>query len=133
MSKKKHNTYMRGYLKKRYTLRRKAAIKILGGKCKECCLRKDLQFDHKDPKDKKYTIAKIWTHSEIKFWEEIRKCQLLCRKCHNIKTQKELGRKLAKGFHGTLSTYRYCKCDLCRKAKSDWMKEYMKTYKRVIS
>lgn len=26
--------------------------------------------------------------------------------------------------HGTLSMYRYCKCDLCRKAKSDHMKAY---------
>ena len=39
-------------------------------------------------------------------------------------------KKSAKGIqvkaHGTLSMYRYCKCELCCKAKSDYMKNYSK-------
>ena len=28
--------------------------------------------------------------------------------------------------HGSLTEYRYCKCELCKKAKSDYMREYKK-------
>lgn len=117
------NEYMRIYMLNRYRERKKLAQKYLGNKCKGCGSDKNLQFDHIERNGKKFTIAKIWSYSEKKFWEEIKKCQLLCRICHNKKTLKELGFKEAKGFHGTISTYVYCKCDLCKKAKSDWSKK----------
>lgn len=34
-------------------------------------------------------------------------------------------RRKADKTHGTLSSYRYCKCVLCKKAKSAWQKSYM--------
>ena len=44
-----------------------------------------------------------------------------------ILSQKENLRKSSKGItvteHGTLSMYRYCKCDLCREAKSVYSKK----------
>ena len=117
---------MRKYMLERYQRRKRLAIKALGGKCVHCGTKNKLQFDHIDPKDKDFTIAKIWSYSKERFWIEIKKCQLLCRDCHNIKTQKELGKKVAKGNHGTLSTYRYCRCELCKQAK----REYAKIYRR---
>ena len=104
----------------RYRVRREKALDLLGRKCVHCGSSEDLQFDHVDPATKSFTIAKIWTHSETKFWEEIKKCQLLCQRCHTLKTLKDLGQGSAKEKHGTLSSYRYCKCDECRRAKSIW-------------
>jgi len=49
----------------------------------------------------------------------------------NVKTLKEKGMEIAKGNHGTLSSYTYCHCKLCKKAKREWFREYYKTHKRV--
>ena len=120
------NEYMRIYILKRYRDRKHTALLKLGNKCLKCGSTEKLEFDHIKRDTKSFTIAKLWSISEIRFWEEIEKCQLLCRPCHNKKTLKELGFKVAKGNHGTISTYRYCKCNLCKKAKSDYMKVYSK-------
>lgn len=118
---------MKQYMLVRYRKRKKQALEFFGNKCNQCGNVENLQFDHIDRNGKKYTIAKIWSYSEKNFWEEIKKCQLLCHRCHNIKTQKELGKKIAKGNHGTVSTYRYCHCKLCNKAhKENWIKWYSK-------
>lgn len=115
---------MRVYMLKRYKERKNKAIEFLGGKCKKCSSSEKLEFDHIDRSTKSFTIAKLWSLSEKTFWTEINKCQLLCQDCHNLKTIEESGRKVAKGTHGTLSSYRYCKCPSCRKAKSEWQKNY---------
>lgn len=114
------NEYMRIYMKNRYKKRREEALSFLGGKCVECGKLERLEFDHINPEDKKFTIAEIWTHSKEKFWKEIVKCQLLCKDCHNKKTQRENGKQVAKGKHGTISTYKYCRCEDCKKAKRDY-------------
>ncbi len=116
---------MRVYILNRYRKRKKTAQEFLGNKCSKCGSIEDLQFDHKDRVKKKFTIGKLWSIGEKEFWKEIKKCQLLCRTCHNKKTLKELGLREAKGYHGTVSTYRYCHCDLCRHAASKWNREYM--------
>jgi HNH endonuclease len=41
-------------------------------------------------------------------------------------------RRVADKAHGTLSSYRYCKCDLCKKANSTWHKSYMEKRKKAI-
>ena len=115
---------MRVYMAERYRQRRKEALLHLGGKCVKCESTEDLQFDHIDRKTKKFTIAHIWLHSKEKFWKEIEKCQLLCFSCHSKKTILESGKKIARGNHGTVSTVRYCKCELCKKAKREYMREY---------
>ena len=115
-----YNAYMKVYMLRRYRERRKEAIKYLGGKCARCEETQRLEFDHIDPRAKIFTIAKLWSLSKAKFWAEVVKCQLLCPKHHNKKTIKEAGKKEAKGKHGTISSYRYCKCPRCRKAKSDY-------------
>ncbi len=120
------NKYMRQYMLRRYHTRRQDAIKALGGKCVICGDLENLEFDHKDRGLKGFTIAKGWSIGEERFWQEINKCQLLCKVCHHKKTLIDMGQKDARQTHGTLSSYRYCKCDLCREGKSRWQREYNK-------
>lgn len=110
--------YSRAYQNKRNAERRSWAIKTLGGKCVVCGSRDRLEIDHIDPSTKSFTISGASSASNERFEREVRKCQLLCRRHHHEKTVRERGFKMAAGTHGTLSAYRYCKCDLCRAAKS---------------
>jgi 5-methylcytosine-specific restriction endonuclease McrA len=111
--------YMREYMKARYHRRRADAIEKLGGKCVQCGSTSELEFDHIDPTTKSFVLGtKMAGVSEEKLQSEIAKCQLLCKSCHEAKHH------TAKGKHGTVSSYRYCKCDDCRKAKSDHNREY---------
>lgn len=127
--KKQYNAYMKKYMLERYNTRRNLAIQKLGGKCVRCCSTKELQFDHINPEDKLFTIAKLSSINERQYWEEVDKCQLLCIECHKAKTISDMGMKQAKGNHGTISSYRYCKCSLCKKAKSDYTREYKRKKK----
>ena len=64
---------------------------LLGGKCVVCGTTENLQFDHIDYKTKLYKISGI-AHLQFdneKLQTEIKKCQLLCEKCHLEKTLKE--------------------------------------------
>lgn len=62
-------------------------IEILGGKCVGCGVTHNLQFDHIDRKQKSFTIGKMLESSlENKLIPEAKKCQLLCKYCHQIKT-----------------------------------------------
>lgn len=124
------NEYMNNYMKERWRKRRLLAIEKLGGECKECKSKENLQFDHINPSSKTETVAKMSSMSEEKFWNEVNKCQLLCLKCHQAKTLIDLNQSDARNTHGTLSSYRHCRCELCKKAKSDYMKEYNKTHVR---
>lgn len=121
-----YNGYMRKFMLAKYHRRRREAIRKLGGRCALCGSKRKLEFDHRDPSKKSFSL---WsgTVSEERFQMELKKCQLLCQVCHRDKTLRDLGRKLAKGTHGSLSAYPYCgppKCSACRKAKSDYMREY---------
>jgi 5-methylcytosine-specific restriction endonuclease McrA len=122
----KYREYMKEYMLKRYHERREKAIEKLGGKCSKCRSTDGLQFDHVDRTTKKFTIGTLSSINEQDFWKEVDKCQLLCDTCHQAKTLVDLGRVSAKGTHGTLSSYRYCKCDECKAVKA----AYMKSYKR---
>ena len=119
------NQYMAQNHIRRYHRLKQKLIVLLGGQCTQCRETMDLQFDHIDPKTKKFTITDYLLRlpwSEI--LKEIKKCQLLCRKHHDVKTLVDKGQIAAKGTHGTLSAYRYCKCEKCRSAKAKWMREY---------
>jgi len=85
--KEKYNQYMNDYMKERWRKRRKEAIKYLGGKCVDCSRKTRLEFDHVDPSAKTITIARASSFSELRFWEEINKCELRCRTCHKVKTK----------------------------------------------
>jgi 5-methylcytosine-specific restriction endonuclease McrA len=113
---------------KRYLERKALAIKLLGGKCIKCDSVEDLQFDHVKPRKKTgagFVITKkLAGVAERKLETEIRKCQLLCGECHSRKSIIERGYKISKGQHGTISTYRYCKCAECRRANAEYKRKW---------
>ena len=62
-------------------------MEMLGGKCVGCGIIENLQFDHIDRKQKAFTIGKRLESSlENKLIPEAKKCQLLCKSCHQLKT-----------------------------------------------
>ena len=79
------------YSAKRRKERRQFLINHLGGKCNNCDESdyEQLEFDHKDPSTKSFTIGRMLTGSLEKLMEEIKKCQLLCIKCHDEKCKRE--------------------------------------------
>lgn len=107
-------------MKRRYHERRRMAIEFLGGKCAECGSVENLEIDHKNPKEKEYEFQQLRSLSIDKFWSEIKKCQLLCRKHHAYKSVTDHGHKHA--THGTASMYKNngCRCQPCRDA--NWAK-----------
>lgn len=127
------NEYMREYMAKRYHKRRLELIALLGGKCSQCKSLDRLEIDHKVYQEKKFDIAKMlsgWSWDKIR--KEAEKCQILCYRCHRIKTGKDLSDRFnqrEEWEHGTIGGYRYCSCSLCRTAKRDYMREYRKNKK----
>jgi hypothetical protein len=105
-------------------------LREFGGSCVECgCTDLPiLQFDHKDPKTKSFTIGQNLNRRREVVLAELQKCQILCVPCHRIKTIIQMGHTPTKGrdVHGTLTSYRYCKCDLCRAAHSNYMRERLR-------
>ena len=78
----------------RYYENRRQCIDKLGGKCVECGTTEFLQFDHIKPSEKSFAISETLHFSpkkkkEVKFDEELDKCQLLCPKCHLEKTKND--------------------------------------------
>ena len=108
---------------------KKYALSKLGGKCIACGSIDGLEFDHINPDSKNGDIADMWAHSITNLDIELKKCQLLCRACHIVKTQNDNG---GTSCHGRLSYYRHhkCRCDLCRNALNEYTKEYRKTHVR---
>ena len=129
-TREQYNEYMRLYMKRRFDERKALALRLLGRKCVRCGSTEKLQFDHIDRSKKFHGLTEMYGHSESRFMEELRKCQLLCAGCHYEKTLEDLGGSSAFRTHGTLSSYRVCRCDLCKKAKSDWTRDYFKTHVR---
>lgn len=95
-----------------------------------CGTAESLEIDHIDPATKELDVGKMWAVSEERLMREVKKCQLLCKEHHKEKTLRDKGLKSARETHGTLSSYRYCKCALCRRAKNEYNREY-KRRKRV--
>jgi hypothetical protein len=112
------NEYMAAYMANRYNQRRTHYIMKMGGKCVTCGSEHGLEFDHIDPDSKSFDIGKRMAGMAIPRLEaELAKCQLLCEKCHADKTILDHGKQPWR--HGTLSGYNYCRCDLCKTAKSN--------------
>lgn len=95
---------------------------MLGGKCVQCGSSEELEFDHTDPSTKEFTISVMWSlaFDNQKLVDELKKVQLLCKTCHKVKSNREVPH--GGGKYGK----RYCKCELCKLKR----REYMKTYKR---
>ena len=64
-----------------------AAIEYLGSKCQKCGWSGNqaaLQFHHKNPAAKEFTIGNVANKSWNSIKKEIQKCILLCANCHSI-------------------------------------------------
>lgn len=49
-----------------------------------------MQFDHRDPKQKLFKIARdAWKYSVEKIKEEISKCDVVCANCHAERTHQQ--------------------------------------------
>lgn len=72
-----------------YRRRKELLLNTLGGKCVYCGGHKDLQFDHIDPSTKSFTILSRYYYKLDTILEELKKCQLLCKPCHKLKTIQE--------------------------------------------
>lgn len=74
----------------RSTLRLRIARVYLGGCCAVCKSVDSLEFDHVDPETKEFDISTgAWRATEVAFWREVEKCQLLCRDHHTLKTRND--------------------------------------------
>lgn len=106
--------------------RRKFYESLLGGVCVNCGSKKHLEFDHVIPEEKSFNLATSYMEYSIeKVLPELQKCQLLCRKCHVIKTASDNGYNLF--IHGTPAMYtnHRCRCGLCTDAWSRYAKKYV--------
>lgn len=116
---------MNAYQRRRYEERKAKALALLGGRCAECGARDSLEFDHIDPATKSFVVTtKFACLSWDSLKKELAKCQLLCTEHHKEKTLRDSGTVSGRDSHGTLTSYRYCKCDICRAAKSAHSKQY---------
>jgi len=64
-----------------------AAIKYLGGKCKNCGWSGNqaaIQFHHKNSKEEEFTIGNVSNKSWDSIINEMQKCVLLCANCYAI-------------------------------------------------
>lgn len=85
--KEENRDYVNAKVKERKAKNRAYLIEMLGGKCVGCGVTENLQFDHIDRKQKSFTIGKRLESSlENKLIPEAKKCQLLCKSCHQLKT-----------------------------------------------
>ena len=120
---------MASYMAARRAERRSVLIKMLGGRCVDCGIRENLEFDHRSPAHKRFTVSSGLSGNWDALVREAKKCDLRCRSCHNKRTAllghgKRFGRKNHRwvpALHGTSKRYDLgCKCQKCR----DWKRLY---------
>lgn len=111
------------YLRKRYAEQMKEFHEALGGKCVRCGSTEEIEIDHIDRTTKSFNIGRLWAKKDLpKVYEELAKCQLLCRTHHIEKTTIEFTGEDRGMTHGTLYAWmkKGCSCDVCAKAKRKW-------------
>ena len=104
--------------------RRIEAITARGGCCVKCRSTVDLEFHHRNNKEKEISIAQVWCRAEKLREKELAKCDLLCAECHKVETAKERG--YGKRPHGTLTSYTTygCRCKKCRRVWAENSRKY---------
>lgn len=118
------------YMAERRKKRKADLTRLLGGKCVRCGATDHLEIDHKNAKEKAFSLSgKGLDRSWQTILQESKKCQLLCHACHILKS-KESGDNPGghnKGIdkygepipeHGHESRYKSgCRCLECRRAQ----------------
>lgn len=98
------------------------------GPCSSCGSNNSLQVDHIDRKTK--ISHRVWSWRRERREQELAKCQVLCDKCHKLKSKLEAQNYLRKVSHGTPHEYlrHRCRCSDCKNAYSTWRKnKYVRT------
>lgn len=113
-------------IQNRYNLLRVRKIRerwlIENGPCRKCGSFDNLEVDHINPETK--VSHRIWSWTKIKRLEELKKCQVLCKQCHKIKT---FNWYMSKRIHGLANTYKNgCRCNLCREATLEYQRNFRK-------
>lgn len=100
--------------------RRRQEFIDANGPCLWCGSDELLEVDHIDSNKKKFRVAILWSRSEKFRSKELKKCQVLCRCCHYLKT--------VSGFncdHGSNLRYKWgCRCGKCRSAHAKVNSKY---------
>lgn len=71
---------------------RNIAERVKRGECHTCGTKVTTEnailfdWDHRDPKEKSYGVAKMNTKSDVMFYVEVAKCDLVCKNCHAHRT-----------------------------------------------
>lgn len=80
----------RNYMRRKRLARRK--IFFEGKKCERCEFAdgRALEYHHKDPNKKEFTIGQIMAMPIDKILKEIEKCELICANCHTIEHRKNM-------------------------------------------
>src|SRR6266481_2833120 len=76
--------------------RKRALIKLKGGKCEDCGYAGSpaaLEFDHRNPKTKYRCVSTLLACKWESLLVEVMKCDLVCSNCHAIRTDKRKRRK----------------------------------------
>ena len=91
---------------------------FLGKVCFLCGSMEGLEIHHTDPSQKESNS--VWSWSEERRNEELKKCIVLCYRCHKSAHSKLVRELAAKtNIHGTKKMYSSvfaCRCDLCKEA-----------------
>lgn len=96
--------------------RKKIMLEYLGEKCIVCGVEDSLQFDHIEPSNKLYNVTEKLLINLDELKKELNKCQLLCKDCHKLKTNRDLNKSPL--ICGTVNMYvnGKCRCDKCKLA-----------------
>lgn len=107
----------------RYQQKKLMLIAHLGGKCVVCNSTERLQFHHRDPSQKSFTILDRWDCSWETLRPELEKCELRCEEHH---------KEVHAPKHGTASMYKQkkCRCQPCVAANSAKAKTYREAKKK---
>jgi 5-methylcytosine-specific restriction endonuclease McrA len=82
-----YREYMREYMTRRYHQRRERVIEQMGGECEWCGSSDRLEIDHRDRRSKDFDLGKRLASAPMdEIEDELEKCRLLCRLCHELKT-----------------------------------------------
>lgn len=115
------------YMRERYANNRKAALEYLGGECVRCGSVEQLEFDHIDRTTKEYTIGSNVLYRRLEnIKDELDKCQLLCKPCHDDKGHEVGDIGVAEHGHITMWKNHKCHCLVCNAARKTFNKEYRK-------
>lgn len=91
-----------------------------GNICQYCGSTESLEFHHRDPITKLFTVSRGWAFAEDRLLAEVAKCDLICINCHKIE-----GRSSSKAVHPSDTYYRKgCRCNGCREAHKIVMDRY---------